>query len=164
MQKLRARLAAAAAAAVLVLTGLVVTSAGASASPITTAAPGWENDDVVAASSPGLPSTVCQGGPGGRSCFQKYGDKIWVVDSYTNGRGHYAQWENWLHNGSTWVLYRRGTCGNALTTGVWGYCNKEFYENGTSPNAVGGRGSGIRLYSCDALVGCQGYTWIVNNG
>lgn len=164
MGKLGTRIAAAAAAAVLTVTALVVTSAGASASPSTVAAAAWENDQVVAASSPGLSNSVCQAGPYGKSCFQKYGDKFWVVDTYTNGRGHYAQWENWLHNGGTWVLYRQGTCSNDLTTGVWGYCNKEFYEDSTSPNALGGRGSGIRLYSCDALVGCQGYTWILNNG
>ncbi|MEH1163777.1 hypothetical protein V6V47_00155 [Micromonospora sp. CPCC 205539] len=122
-----------------------------------------EHSEAVAGSPPSSFDS-CVNGPNGRSCFQKYGDKIWVLDTYANGRGHFASWSNWLWDGNSWELYREGFCNNGLTAGVWGYCDKEFYEDSTNPNPYGNKGSGLRISSCDALIGCSDYFWIRNNG
>lgn len=53
-----------------------------------------------------------------------------------------------MWDGSAWRYYRYGDCINSLTAGHWGYRDKDFYENSTYPNAVGGQGSIIRLWAC----------------
>jgi hypothetical protein len=94
-------------------------------------------------------------------CFQKHGDKIWVKNNSltTIEYGHYS---NWLRdNNSNWVFWRNGDCRVEFTG--WGYCDKDFYEDGTK-NARHGYGSGVRLYPCDSYSGCSSYySWVRNN-
>lgn len=92
------------------------------------------------------------------ACFQRSGDVIWIDNAV--GDNVKAHWENWLEQADgTWVFYRDGDC--LSTTYGWGYCNEDFYED-TSHNAVGGHGSGIRLYTC--VGDCNpDYQWVRNN-
>jgi hypothetical protein len=92
------------------------------------------------------------------ACFQRHGDTIWV----DNNAGEHvkAHWENWLRNADgTWVFYRDGDC-ISMNWG-WGYCDENFYED-SSLNAVGGYGSGIRLYTCYGECD-RNYQWVRNN-
>ncbi|MFF9607875.1 hypothetical protein ACF1GY_37465 [Streptomyces sp. NPDC014684] len=101
---------------------------------------------------------------GATACFEKYGDKIWIKATASRS-DILAMWENYLRDSSgSWgdFPYREGSCENHLGSGRWGYCNKDFYEDSTDPNARGGQGSGIRLWACAAQ--CAGYVWIRNNG
>src|SRR4051812_36210402 len=80
------------------------------------------------------------------ACFARVGDVIWVDNN--SGEHVKARWENWLRDSrGVWEAYRVGDC-ISLNWG-WGYCNENFYED-SSRNAYGGRGSGIRLYTCYA--------------
>jgi hypothetical protein len=94
-------------------------------------------------------------------CFQKYGDKVWVRNTSLL-YAEYGHYSNWLRdNNSNWVFWRNGDCG--VDFNGWGYCNKDMYED-SSHNALGGYGSGIRLYPCDFEFGCTSYyTWVRNN-
>jgi hypothetical protein len=103
----------------------------------------------------------CVSYTGVEACFEKYGDVIWVLDTAPDGYEADASWQNWLVDGSSWVLYRVGTCRNQLHSGYWGYCNKDFYEYG-SVNYYGSKGSGLRLWACD-YGPCSNYVWIPNN-
>jgi hypothetical protein len=92
------------------------------------------------------------------ACFQRHGDVIWIDNN--SGEHVKARWENWLRNADgTWVYYRGGNC--ISTTWGWGYCNENFYED-SSLNAVGGHGSGIRLYTCYGVCDSN-YQWVRNN-
>jgi hypothetical protein len=91
------------------------------------------------------------------ACFQRHGDVIWVDND--SGEHVKARWENWLRNADgTWVFYRGGEC--IATTWGWGYCNENLYED-SSHNAVGGHGSGIRLYTCYGACDPD-YQWVRN--
>ncbi|MEU2427481.1 hypothetical protein ABZ619_41960 [Streptomyces sp. NPDC007851] len=100
---------------------------------------------------------------GGEACFQKYGDVMWVKDTLSDGYPANGDYENYLWNGSSWQLYRFGDCVNHLTAGHWGYCNKDFYEDSTYPNAYGSKGSGIRLFVCGNGSCPDDYKWIRND-
>ncbi|WP_229399818.1 hypothetical protein [Micromonospora okii] len=97
----------------------------------------------------------------GEACFQKYGDGIYLVKN-TSG-AVYARWSNWLWNGSAWQQYRNGECWLSNLTNTWSHCNKDFYEDSTSPNAYGSQGSGIRLSLCSSGGTCSTETWTRND-
>jgi hypothetical protein len=138
--------------------------------PATAAAASYEEDTAVAGTPPSFDPNDCIGlEVSGHivmgTCFQPYGDKIWVEDTYGDGYAAVASWVNYLRDASgNWDSYRSGSCTNSLTAGHWGVCNKDFYEDSTSPNAAGGQGSGIRLYPCTSNVCTTDYAWIRNNG
>lgn len=102
-------------------------------------------------------NAVCISEAVGQTCFEKYGDKIWVASG--NGSLVMAYWSNWLWNGSSWQLYREGFCQTKSVQ--FGVCNKDFYEDSTYPNAYGSRGSGIRLSLCAGV--CTPEIWIRND-
>lgn len=130
----------------------------------------YENNTAVASGEPTLIGTAWNDiidpndNFAGEACFELHGDRIWVYDARGDGLATYGQWQNYLRNPSrTWVLYREGTCKNSLGHGHWGVCDKDFYEDSTSPNAVGGQGSGLRIAACTSKV-CNGIdTWVRNN-
>jgi hypothetical protein len=127
---------------------------------------GWIFDgaeDAVAGTPPSFGSGECISTTGGEACFQKHGDKIWVKDTQSDGYPAIGSYENYLWDGSSWQPYRTGDCYNRLTAGHWGYCNKDFYEDSTNPNAFGSQGSGIRLYVCGDGSCPDNYVWIRNN-
>jgi hypothetical protein len=161
----RAALAGAALAAV----GALVSAPDASAAPsgsnsnaasYQAASPSPEYDYAVAATPPSSGLT-CVSASGAKACFQKYGDKIWILDTSGTTYAAVAPWENYLWNGSSWQLYRTGNCYNRLGKGVWGVCNKDFYED-SSTNAYGSTGSGLRLWAEN--LDWSDYIWIRNNG
>jgi hypothetical protein len=101
----------------------------------------------------------------GQVCYVPSAERIYVYDAWKDGYAVSAQWENYLRDpNGNWVLYRRGHCTNSLGFGNWGYCQKNFYQDDTYPNAVGGQGSGLRIYACLANVVCNGTeTWVRND-
>jgi hypothetical protein len=136
----------------------------------TVSATAAENDNAVNTADsppyPGVSADDCTGNYLVDTCFQKYGDKIWVRDLDPDNLYVYAYWENYLRDSSgTWRLYRWGRCEDHLGyAATWTYCDKSFYEDQTSPNALNGMGSGIRLYACFETGGCPtGYVWVRNN-
>ena len=168
---------AAAAAAVL---GVALTATPASAAPTPTGAnpsivvaatpATFEVDTAVAGSRPPSTGVSCRSyvDDGGRllseACFQLHGDKIWVRDDLVDGHAAVGAWQNYLRDPSgTWVLYRYGRCDNKMGAGSWGVCDKNFYEDTTSPNALGGTGSGLRLFACTSVDCIFPYAWIRNN-
>jgi hypothetical protein len=120
-----------------------------------------ETDYAVAATPSASVNDNCVSYTGVKACFEKYGDKIWVLDTAPDGYRADGAWHNDLWNGSSWVDYRLGTCRNTLGSGRWGYCNKDFYEDDTL-NAKGGRGSAIMLWACDEGP-CSADIWIRND-
>jgi hypothetical protein len=65
-------------------------------------------------------------------------------------------WENWQEdrNGHA-VLERYGRCYNRLgAANGRAACDKDFYEDSTSPNAAGGMGSWLTFSACEVDVGC----------
>jgi hypothetical protein len=110
----------------------------------------YEWDTAVVGSAPSsYPAGLCNGITGGWACFERTGDKLWVDDWSGDGWSVTASWVNYLMNeAGHWVAYRQGSCVNKLGTGHWGVCNKDFYEDGTSPNALGGAGSYLTVYAC----------------
>jgi hypothetical protein len=113
---------------------------------------------------------ITTGGPtaewlAGQACYVPSVERIYVYDAWKDGHGVSAQWENYLRDpNGNWVLYRRGYCTNSLGEGNWGYCQKNFYQDDTYPNAVGGQGSGLRVYACINNVVCNGTeTWVRND-
>jgi hypothetical protein len=140
--------------------------AAASAPPAAASAPSVlaGGDDGVAIAVAGSPGGIydsdCITVTGGIACFQRYGDKIWV--EHTGSKAAAASYENHLWDGNSWELYRWGQCWNSLAVGKWGYCNKDFYEDQTKPNAYGSKGSGIRLYICLSTCGSDNI-WVRND-
>ncbi|MFF1298520.1 MULTISPECIES: hypothetical protein [unclassified Streptomyces] len=107
-----------------------------------------ESDTGVASSAPTSGTCVTEI-QGARACFKPDGDVIYAKDTSLDGWSVYASWENQLRNSSgTWKTYRTGKCWNNRGEGDWVSCNKDFYENSTSPNALGGTGSRIILAAC----------------
>lgn len=119
---------------------------------------------------------VCVSGTGdgaqsntSRGCFKKYGDRIFSYDRFADGMSVYVDWENQLKDSSgNWKAYRKGRCTSTLGAEKYGECNKDFYENSTSPNAKGGKGSRIRIKSCTNIKylpdDCTNWSsWITNN-
>jgi len=69
------------------------------------------------------------------ACFERDGDKIWVLDTGRgDGRSATGAWKNYV-NGR---LYRHGACVNKLGTGNWGVCDKNMRESST-----------IYMYACN---------------
>lgn len=122
--------------------------------------------EAVAGTPPTWASGQCYTNSTVKACFQPYGDKIWVLDTASDGYAGNASWENLLRNSSgAWDtrVYRSGNCANHLTANHWGYCNYDFYED-TTTNAFGGQGSGIRVFPWAANAGQTGYAWVRNDG
>jgi hypothetical protein len=116
----------------------------------------------VAGTLPKFASGECVTHSGAEACFEKHGDKIWVLDTSGNGVEADADWENFLRDTTGgWTQYRAGACLNTLTHGNWGVCNMDFYED-TTFNHYGGYGSGLRLAACDGGA-CSSEIWIRNN-
>jgi hypothetical protein len=100
----------------------------------------------------------------GETCFQRNGDKVWVIDSNHNLKTAYAYWENYLRTSNgTWKLQRWGSCRTTGQVFLWHTCSYNFYED-TTLNSKGGKGSGIRLWICQDGSGCSSnYLWVRNN-
>ncbi len=117
----------------------------------------------AAAGPPTFGSDICEENEASTTCFEPYGDKIWVYDAKADGKAAAGYWQNYLEDSAgNWHLYRDGQCVNHLSEGHWGYCNYDFYED-TSHNAEGGYGSGVRVYPCieNGVIG--DYVWVRNN-
>lgn len=151
--------------AVLMTIGLATSASPAAANSDTASAvagvsaAATEYDQAVLG-GPVYSTGPCAESSAGESCFQMYGDGIYLV---ANTSGAYARWSNYLWNGSSWQLYRQGECAISVT-GTWGRCNKDFYEDSTYPNAYGSQGSGIRVAICSSSGSCSAETWTRNNG
>jgi hypothetical protein len=136
-------------------------------------ADGEVNYAIKGTGGPGVPDDWCINWNDGShyfvfGCFQKYGDRIWVQDAYGDGYPVAIYWQNYIRDDlGNWVLHRWGECRNYLYAPNWGYCDKDFWEDQTYPNARGGQGSGIRLYPCiisGGYTGClSNYKWLRNN-
>lgn len=104
-----------------------------------------ELDRAVAGDPPS--GLECVSTTGARACFEKQGDKWWVLDTAADSASADAVWQNY-RNGS---LHRQGICRNSLGNGKWGVCNKNYYED-----------SGVRWAACvydasaDVLIRCSG--------
>lgn len=126
----------------------------------------WNTATASGAPPAGLPCAVTTGA---RACFEKSGDRWWVLDTSSDGHSATASWTNWLgdyQNGYT-VDYREGSCVNKLGSGRWGVCNKDYYED-TTPHAYG-IGSLLAWQACvyDASAGtwhgCSSSRWQYND-
>lgn len=104
---------------------------------------------------------------GATGCFQPYGDVIYIKDTSLDGYSVYVKWQNEIRNSSgTWHSYRNGKCTSDRGKGDWAKCDKDFYE-ASSTNALGGKGSRIKLTACVASIGddeCATSPWLSNNG
>ncbi len=123
--------------------------------------------DTGSASSGPTSGTCISEISGARACFQPDGDIIFAKDTSFDGYSVYTSWVNQLKDSSgNWKTYRTGTCRNNRGSGEWAACNKDFYENSTSPNALGGKGSRISIAACvDDLGGdtCEPSPYIYNS-
>ncbi|MET8609807.1 hypothetical protein [Streptomyces misionensis] len=82
------------------------------------------------------------------ACFQLYGDHFWVQADAGVSAPVGVYWENWLVTSSGGLsLYRHGRCEDYLGGLKESGCNKDFYEDNTYPNALGGRGSEICIWA-----------------
>jgi hypothetical protein len=143
-----------------------------------TSAPAAADDGPVAAEPLSAPLIEEWGRPAGHNppddcvrvvndlaitCFQKYGDVIWVYDPYDDLWLAQAHWSLWLRDGQgEWTFHKWGRCkASPASVRVWVVCDRDFYEDSTYPNAKGGQGAGIRLYAVDD--DWSGYRWIRNN-
>ncbi|MGW1620869.1 hypothetical protein [Streptomyces sp. NPDC002172] len=107
-----------------------------------------EEVDIATAGTPDWSSSwECSTIAAAQGCFVTYGDHLWVKDTKPDGLAADVYWENYLWNGSSWVFWRNGRCENHLGSGHWGGCNKDFYEDSTSPNPVGGEGSEVCVWA-----------------
>ncbi|WP_410816364.1 hypothetical protein [Micromonospora sp. 050-3] len=134
-------------AGLVLLVGVAITSAApvlaapAAATPVSQLAAA---DSTVTSINPyewntatpsGAPpaGAICEWTPGAQACFERSGDRWWVLDNSSDGRSVTASWTNRLDTYPGWytVDYREGSCVNKLGAGNWGVCNKDYYENGT---------------------------------
>jgi hypothetical protein len=60
-------------------------------------------------------------------CYEKNGDRWWVLDLEADGNSALVYWFNYRGGGAT--PYREGFCVNSLGKGVWGRCDKNYYED-----------------------------------
>jgi hypothetical protein len=107
------------------------------------AAPAYELNTAVAGTPPS--GLSCVSATGVTICYEKDGDIWWVKDTKADSASAVADWLNY-RNGD---LYRQGGCRNALGSGKWGYCNKNYYET----SRLVARACVID-YSADYVVGC----------
>ncbi|WP_017975508.1 hypothetical protein [Actinopolyspora halophila] len=91
------------------------------------AAPDAETNYAVAGNLPPRSELVCRSVPAVEICYEASGDHWWVQDQSSDGASAVVYWEN-FRGGS---LYRSGFCVNSLSSGQWGQCNKNYYENST---------------------------------
>ncbi|AXI78291.1 hypothetical protein [Peterkaempfera bronchialis] len=157
-------IAAAAFGAVLLVPALTSTASAATPTPRNTVIP------RPAAVSPALSAdSVCASVTGARVCFVKYGDKFTVEDTSADGYSAVAVWNNYLWDGSAWVLYRAGACVNSNGNGTVATCNYDFYEN-TTTNPYGAKGSQIVFQACtydsptDVIKSCSAVAATLNDG
>jgi hypothetical protein len=94
------------------------------------AASAYEWDTAVTGTPPTFGSHACVSMTGAKACFEKNGDKWWVLDTASDGHSATASWYNML--GPDVVTYRQGSCVNKLGKGQWGVCNKDYYEFDTA--------------------------------
>jgi hypothetical protein len=175
MERRMSRVARALGALALVTVGLVgVSAAPASAAddspPAAAAALTAENQDGVPSKGPSFNySFKCSSGApdgiGASVCFQPYGDLLYVDDTQGDNHAAYMYWENWQNDRSGHaVLVRYGRCYDRLGAAAYGeaVCAKNFYEDSTHPNAVGGEGSWLTFAACEVDVGCTATTDLYN--
>ncbi len=144
-------------------------SLGIKMSAVTAANP-YEWDTAVAADSNPTTDVLgnCTDMVGAKACFERHGDRWWVLDTDGDGHSATASWENWLLDGSSSVLWRNGSCVNKLGKGHWGVCNKDYYEDG-SVNVFGSRGSALEWQACvydskdGTWHGCSDVLEVLNN-
>ncbi|MBB5931861.1 hypothetical protein [Streptomyces echinatus] len=80
----------------------------------------------------------------GWACFERSGDKFLVNVGDTVDGSPRVEWWNELKNArGDWKIYRQGYCYGEWYRHSTVVCNKNFYEDSTSPNALGGKGSRI---------------------
>jgi hypothetical protein len=92
--------------------------------------------DGLPAEPPDTSTNVCTATTWAATCFQKYGDLIWVRDNQPDDRYAYSYWENYLRDPSgNRTLYRWCRCIDNLgyVTG-WTRCDKSFYEDQSCPS------------------------------
>ncbi|GIH08476.1 hypothetical protein Rhe02_65430 [Rhizocola hellebori] len=101
------------------------------------------------------------------ACFEKQGDVFTMLDiariSWGDPGNAWIQWTNELKDsGGTWRYYRSGECWLSGTM-TEGHCDKNFYENTTSPNAKGGVGSRLIFKACHSFYGCSSPVYATND-
>ncbi len=73
----------------------------------------YEWDTAVAGTPPATFSGGCVTMTGAKACFEKHGDRWWVLDTIADGHSATASWENFLNDGTdSWPLWRSGSCVN----------------------------------------------------
>ena len=136
--------------------------ASVTAVAVTPAVSAYEWNTAASWSAPSLPDTDCITMTGAKACFEPHGDYLWVEDTKADGHSATATWNNYIYTGSSWQLWRQGSCVNKLGTGKWGLCNKEFDEYSDD-------GSYIDLYACvydagdGSWHGCSSFREISNS-
>lgn len=156
--------ALAAAPNAMATTGTTATAPQSARAAATGAQP--EENDTAKAGTPNFSAhpATCTTWDDTEACFQPYGDFIWVKDLVADGHSAYGEWVNNLRDGyGLWYGYRSGTCTNNLGYGKWGVCSKDFYENSTDPNAYGGQGSEIGIWSATWNGGASAVKVVLNN-
>ncbi|MFD8967550.1 hypothetical protein ACFV0C_21585 [Streptomyces sp. NPDC059568] len=99
----------------------------------------------------------------GWGCFERYGDRFLVYAGDTVDGTPRVYWTNQLKDSSgAWKTYREGVCYGEYYRGSTVVCNKDFYENSTSPNKLGGQGSRITFRYYDAAGSTANFT-VLNN-
>jgi hypothetical protein len=161
--------AAALAAAVVAAapTGASASTAAAGPASVTAVAlapavSAYEWNTAASWSAPSLPDSDCITMTGAKACFEPHGDYLWVEDTKADGHSATATWNNYIYTGSSWELWRQGSCVNKLGAGTWGLCNKDFDEYSED-------GSYIDLYACvydsgdGTWHGCSSFREITNS-
>jgi hypothetical protein len=124
-------------AGVVVSAALMMLSPTASAEPTVVAAD-RELDFAVRGTLPSGELLTCRATSEPATvevCYEKNGDRWWVLDLESDGASALVFWFNYRGSGAN--PYREGFCVNSLGEGVWGQCDKNYYEN-----------SGLEGYPC----------------
>lgn len=94
--------------------------------------------DTAARGTAPVPSEMhCRSNDYAKVCYQTYGDQFWVRDDNSDGQSAVADWRN--YSGDTGALRRKGGCRNALGSGKWARCNKNFADRHDLPPPLPGQ-------------------------
>ncbi|MEX2986310.1 hypothetical protein [Streptomyces sp. C36] len=125
-KKMKAGLSTVIAAASLTVTALMTSPASAATIPFE-----WDDSVVTDVYPPNsnYKGMKCKGMPGSPDmvCFEKDGDRWWVLDANQDGMSAVGEWYN-KRNGQ---LYRQGACANSNGAPSWSICQKDYYEDST---------------------------------
>lgn len=106
------------------LLGLVATLVLGLAGPASAITYEW---DTAERGTDSIPTEMqCVWNDYARVCYHSYGDTFWVRDENSDGQSAVADWRD--YSGDTGALRRKGGCRNALGSGKWARCNKNFAE------------------------------------